>query len=462
MLIFVAVVLGLVGLAFLTLVPVVGAFLLGEFVLNRLPSFSPVRFILIVIKNLRRNLLRTCLTYVATFVLVMIVTSIWSILYFVDFWATEKSKDVKVIVSDKWQADTHLPFSYAAPLAEGAATRPSDNRPLDSMTWQMYVGTIDPAKKTFESYVIFFALEPKKILTMLDEIFDDLLPSKKNHGQPSEKLAQMQELIQKLESNKRGALIGPNRMLLLNKKVGERFVLTGISHKDLDLEFEIVGELPRTGKYDDLAFMNRDYLLDALDNYPRTHGGTKHDRADRSLDMIWLKVTDRPSFERIAHQIDSSGLFQAPPVKCETFSSALGSVKEVYGDMLWALRWFLSPAIIATMTMVLANAIGISVRERRMEIAVLKVLGFRPAQILVLILGEATLLGAVSGFVCTGLTYFLINIVLGSVQALFITVPDAVLWWGPAVGGLSALAGSVFPAWSACRVNVSDVFARVA
>jgi putative ABC transport system permease protein len=462
MLIFVAVILGLVGVAFVTLIPVFIVFLLGEFVLKRVPSFAPLRFILIVIKNLRRNLLRTCLTYVATYVLVMIVTGLWSVLYFVDFWATEKSKDLKVIVSEKWQADTHLPFSYAAPLAEGAASRPSDIHPLDSMTWQMYVGTIDPAKKTFESYVIFFALEPKKILTMLDEIFDDLLPSKKNRGQPSEKLTQMQELIQKLESNKRGALVGPNRMLLLNKKVGERFVLTGISHKDLDLEFEILGELPRTGKYDDLAFMNRDYLLDALDNYPRTHGGTKHDRADRSLDMIWLKVADRKSYERIAEQIDSSGLFQTPPVKCETFSSALGSVKEVYGDMLWALRWLLSPAIIATMTMVLANAIGISVRERRMEIAVLKVLGFRPAQILMLILGEAVLLGAVSGFVCTGLTYLLINIVLGSVQALFITVPDAVLWWGPALGGLSALAGSVFPAWSACRVNVSDVFARVA
>jgi putative ABC transport system permease protein len=178
--------------------------------------------------------------------------------------------------------------------------------------------------------------------------------------------------------------------------------------------------------------------------------------------MVWLKVGDRPSYERIAAQIDSSGRFQSPPVKCETLSSALGSVKDAYGDMIWGLRWLLTPAIIGTMTMVLANAIGISVRERRMEIAMLKVLGFRPAQILTLILGEAVLLGAVSGFLSTGITYFSINVALGSVQTLFLTVPTAVLWWGPVLGGSAALAGSLFPAWSACRVKVTEVFARVA
>ena len=45
------------------------------------------------------------------------------------------------------------------------------------------------------------------------------------------------------------------------------------------------------------------------------------------------------------------------------------------------------------MALVIANAISISVRERRTEMAVLKVLGFRPGQILVLVLGEALLIG---------------------------------------------------------------------
>ena len=47
------------------------------------------------------------------------------------------------------------------------------------------------------------------------------------------------------------------------------------------------------------------------------------------------------------------------------------------------------------MSLVIANAISISVRERRTEMAVLKVLGFA-LQILRLVLGEALLLGVLS------------------------------------------------------------------
>ena len=39
---------------------------------------------------------------------------------------------------------------------------------------------------------------------------------------------------------------------------------------------------------------------------------------------------------------------------------------------------------------------------------------------------------------------------------------DSALWWGPALGAAAALAGSFVPAWNACRVKVSEVFARTA
>src|SRR5262245_44885926 len=116
-----AVIAGLVLTAVFAMIPLLAVLFTGEFVLKRLSLFAVLRYPLIMIKNLRRNLLRTSLTYVATYVLVMIVTMIWSVLYFIDQWTAEKSTDLKVIVSEKWQADSHLPFSYAAALSEGAA-----------------------------------------------------------------------------------------------------------------------------------------------------------------------------------------------------------------------------------------------------------------------------------------------------------------------------------------------------
>src|SRR5260370_4558742 len=98
------------------------------------------------------------------------------------------------------------------------------------------------------------------------------------------------------------------------------------------------------------------------------------------------------------------------------------------------MRWLLVPAILITMALVIANAISISVRERRTEMAVLKVLGFTPMQILFLVLGEAVLFGASSRFSCSPLASLLINKVSGALPvpigvfpALF--VPSTAIWY---------------------------------
>src|SRR5207249_653748 len=124
------------------------------------------------------------------------------------------------------------------------------------------------------------------------------------------------------------------------------------------------------------------------------------------------------------------------------------------------------PAPLVSLSLVMANAIGISVRQRRMELAVMKVLGFRPLQILLLVLGESLLLGVTAGFLSSGLTWLLVNRVYGGIPfpiAFFskIFIADDALWWGPAVGAFAAIAGSLSPAWSACRVQVSEVSAKV-
>ena len=180
--------------------------------------------------------------------------------------------------------------------------------------------------------------------------------------------------------------------------------------------------------------------------------------------MVWLQVREKGDVGRVVEQIDTSGLYQAPAVKCETLAAGMAAFMDSYRDLIWGMRWLLSPAILFTMTLVLANAISISVRERRSELAVLKVLGFHPGQILALVLGEAVLIGAVSGGLSAAITFVMVNLVLnnnGSFE-IGILVPLWGLAWGPVFGALAALAGSFIPAWLSCRVKVSEVFAKVA
>jgi putative ABC transport system permease protein len=355
-----------------------------------------------------------------------------------------------------------MPFSYAVVLGEGAARKPGDVRPTDSMTWQIYLGTTDPVNPSPDNTIPIIAMQPHKVLTMLDDIFSELATDGGAYrGTRRKEMRQrLEEQVHYLEANKRGIILGARRLAAIDKKVGEWIKLTGLQHRGIDLELQILGVFP-SGRYADLGVINRDYFNDSFDDFARKNG-FKHPLAGKTLSMVWLQMPAKNDCARVAEQIEASGYFQDPPVRCQTISAEVAAVLDAYADLIWGLRWLLSPAILVIMTLVMANAIGISVRERETEIALLKVLGFSPRQILLLVLGEPMLIGALAGLISAVFSQVAINEVLNRVVETPFDVPLQVLWWCPAVGILTALAGSFMPAWSACRVKAAQVFARAA
>lgn len=415
-----------------------------------------MKFALLILKNVRRNLVLSSLTSLGTIVLVLVVTMVWSILAFLSAATEEKSQNLKAIVTERWQIPSQMPYSYAHTLSTGAAREPGDLQPLDSMTWSFYGGSTDATTRTLENTLFAFAMEPRKLKTMMDDL-DSL---------PPEQAAELDAVVKKLEENRLGLIVGKERLALLNKRVGERITLYGLNYRGIDLELEIVGVFP-PGRYDKSAVINREYLLNqVLEAWPQNHNGQKHPLAEKCLNLVWLRVPDTQAFATIVDQIESSPYYSNPSVKCETAASGIASFLDAYRDLLWGMRWLLVPAALVSLALVISNAISISVRQRRLELAVMKVLGFRPAQIMALVLGESLLLGVTAGFVSSGLTWYLVNNVFGGIPfpiAFFPSffISDDALWWGPTIGGLAALAGSISPAWAACSVKVSEVFAKV-
>jgi putative ABC transport system permease protein len=429
-----------------------------------------MKYIKLIFRNLRRNVLRSLLTALVTMVLVFVVTIVWSVLWLLDAVTAEKSQNFQAMVADRWTVPSRLPFSYAEPISRGAARGPDDVRPTDSMTWQFFIGTRDSdvTKISRENIIFAIACEPEKINTMM-EGFDSLSATER---------AQLSADVEKLNTTRQGIILGYNHLVRLKARnetdedakkrlIGDRLTLYGMSiSKGLEMEFEVVGVFP-PGRYDTMAAFNRKYLVNALDEYPANHNGQPHPWAERNLSLVVLKVPDSKTFERVASQIENSPELTNPVLRCETMASGLSSMLEPFRDLIWGVRWLLAPACLVTILLVIANAIGITVRERRLEMAVLKVLGFRPRQILLLVLGESLLLGIVAGLVSSGLTFAAINWGLGGISfpigffARFMIPPDA-LWWGPVIGGLAALFGSLMPAWSACSVKVAEAFSKVA
>lgn len=411
-------------------------------------------YVRLVLKSLLRNRLRTLLTGSATLLLVLVVTLIWSVLWLLDLVMTERNRDFKAIVTERWQIPSQMPPAYEASIAKGAASKPGDAEPQDHMTWSFYGATLD-AKKTRENLLFFFCLDPDKVLPMMDD-FSNL---------SAEEERRLKAGLEAMKEDHRRVLLGRERLKAVNKQVGERISLFSINYNGIDLdECEIYDMLPE-GRLTLFGLMHRDRLKDALEAY-KAKTGKAHPLAEKSLNLVWLKLPDTETYNRVADQILHSPLYSNPAVKIETASSGIASFLDSYRDMLWGLRWMLVPAILATLSLVIATAISISVRERRVEMAVLKVLGFRPTQIMLLVLAEALSIGCLAGTISSWGTYLLINHVIGGIKfpiAFFpaFRVPLDALWWGPALGALTALVGSIAPAWSARSVKVSQVFAKL-
>ena len=185
--------------------------------------------------------------------------------------------------------------------------------------------------------------------------------------------------------------------------------------------------------------------------------------ADKCINLIWVKLPTKESFERLGGLVNDRSIFGTVPIKLETASSGIGTWMASFKDIFWGMKYILVPAMIGIMCLVVANAISISVRERRTEMAVLKVLGFQPRHVMLLVLGEALLVGFLAG----GMSSFLAWGMLGSFkfQIMFFgafIVPKVALLCGPLLGMTVSFAGSVAPALNAKNVRVAEVFAKVA
>ena len=137
------------------------------------------KLFLLVVKNLRRNLLRTVLTTVAIMFLVFMVTVILTVVYTLDLFTTEKSKDFKLIVMERWQLPSQMPPTHAKYLDPDPKNSQflldrKDVTPNDFMSWSFYAGSTepDPKKRNLNNLAFFFVMNPHHIRPMMDDLGD--------------------------------------------------------------------------------------------------------------------------------------------------------------------------------------------------------------------------------------------------------------------------------------------------
>lgn len=420
----------------------------------------------LVFRSLRRNLLRTSLTYAALFVLTGMLTFIYSIVQFLGAVTQEKEDNLQVIMTERYSIPSQMPPSYAAALKNIIMTKlDPQHRPqvLDDnfMTWSFVGGSMDPEKFTQENGLFMFCLEPRAVLTMMN----DQGLNKDDLGE--EGYQQLLQAIELVKQDKRNVVIGQDRLKLIGKQVGDEMKIYSMNYKDLVFDFKIVATFPSSSRYGQSAAMRADYLEAKLNEYEAANR-QPHPLANRCINLIWVRLPTRAAYEQLASIVNDPATFSAPQVKMETASAGIASFLDAYKDIFWGMKYIIMPAIMAIMCLVVGITITIGVRERRGEMAVLKVLGFLPWQVMLMIVAEAVLIGLFGSLLSTWTVYYLPMMLQSSGVKFSVAffnnfkAPFEIVFYGPLLGVLVGLIGSLIPAAAVRNVKVSEVFSKVA
>jgi putative ABC transport system permease protein len=389
-----------------------------------------LKFFILILKNLGRNKLRTTLTALAVTVMVTICAEMATIILSVRQHVEAEASQSKLLVTERWVAPSRIPARYVPSLTRLEGVE-------DWTVWNFYAGYLDASRqRSRQGFGV--ATRPDNLVAMHNGL---------------EKLDPV--AVEALRREKTGAILSADMMQQMGWKIGQQFTVLSSSHPDKDLRFKIVGVLP-PGEFTRNFFFREDYYEEGTGN-------------KESVNCVWLRLADANAAQRVAGKIQEQFQKQQPELKVETESAGVARFVN-RGQAILSIIELVVSILLIDMVIVLSNSISVATRERKVEMAVLKVLGFEPAAIMVLVIGEATLIGAISGFVGAFLAWLASTLAVSgmvsnnSATRIFFMFPisSSMLLWGVLIGAFVGFAGSVIPAWNARKVKVSDVFAKIA
>jgi putative ABC transport system permease protein len=379
-----------------------------------------MKFLPLVLANLRRHKLRTTLTTFSVALALFLFASLRTVVTTLDAGATVSSAS-RLIVQNSTAFVIPLPMSYA--------TRLRNVPHVTDVTWSNWFGgKYGDGKKFFAQ----FAVDPESYFRMYPEmqVADD----------------QKQAFFKERGS----ALIGEGLVRAFGWKVGDNVTIQGTIFPG-DWTFTIRGIYhPTLKEYgDDQFIFHYDYLYE---KYP--------DRVTPG--WFVLKIDDPNAAPAVIRTIDDQFRNSSAPTKTGTekqfaagFASMWGNVKLLMGTI--------GLAVVFAILLVTANAMMMNQRERTAEVAVMKTVGFSDRRVFGLVIIEAavvSLIGAALGIGAAVLLPIATGMGNGGFLPGFHVTPGTVVV-GASVALLLTVASGIFPAWQAARIPVVQALRRV-
>ena len=372
-----------------------------------------MKFFRLLARNLFRNKLRTLLTTSSIGASIFLVATLMTVLDELSSPPETPDSALRLIVRHKISLFNTLPTSYREKIAAVDG--------VEAVIGSMWFGGLFNHNGT-EVSLAQFASDTDDFFRVYPDI---IVPDE-----------QKEAFLQ----DRSGALVG--------KVVADRFgwqlgqtIHTGSNLFPTEMELKIRAIYQGGGDEGGSIYFHWDYFNETLDDRGVT--GTFTIRAS-SAEML----------SAIAENVD--GLFKnsMAPTKTETEKAFIMGFVSMLGNVQFLIS-SICLAVIFAVSLVAANTMAMSIRERVREIGILKTLGFRKAQVLGLLLSESLFLamsGAGFGALSARLIFQYVpmqaisNGFIQNFEVQFSTIAVCIL-----IGAVIGLLAAGLPAWQAAR-----------
>jgi putative ABC transport system permease protein len=378
-----------------------------------------MKFLPLVFRNAFRNRRRTILTVLSIGVSLFLISTLRTLLYSLENPQMTPQSAMRVVTRHQTSLANVMPIAYRERIKSVPGVE-------HVVATQWFGGMYKDPANFFAQFAVdadhFFDVYPELVVA------------------PDQKEA--------FKKERTAAIVGEGLVERFGWKLGDRVTLEGVIFP-FDVEF-IVRGFTHGGGSENVVYFHWDYFNELFGN--QNISGT-----------FTIKAQSAEQIPAISESIDAMFMNSTAPTKTETeqafvlgFMAMLGNVRSLITSI--------STVVLFTIILVATNTMAMSIRERTGEIAILKTLGFAPAQILGMMVLESAVI-AVAGGLLGSLTAKLIYgavdfnaLTMGFIQAFNVSWDTIALAAG--ISLVVAFTSTFVPAWSASRISIADAVRR--
>ncbi len=382
-----------------------------------------MKYLRLIQKNALRNKRRTLLTMFSIAVSVFLVATLRSVLTELNRGA-ETSSALLMVTRSNVSLVNDLPISYWERLRNVSG--------VESVTPMQWFGGI---YKDQQNSFANFAVDPVSWRNVTVDAIQ--LPKKQEAA---------------WFKNRVGCIIGRALAEKHGWALGDRVPL----YSDIfDIEADFVIEGIFTGKNEDTLYFHWKYLSEASSN------GTS---ARDAVGTFFFRLKFASQMSQVAQTIDGMFHNSSAETLTESEQSFMLSFVSMWGNITQFI-FIIASAVVFTILLITGNAMAISIRERRGEVAIMKAVGFKGSTILGMFLGESALICLTGGIFGTfGAGFFgksLEKIQTGAMMIPSLHVTEGTIIICLTLAVLVGLISTAVPAFHASRLTVAEALRRV-